>query len=193
VPTQNKKTIKIKLPVVILIIVVLVGLVVALELTGSTHIFHKKRVVPAVTASQETKGEEGTSAKSSTAENNASSSVAKEVPGDAKGNGDVPSDSPVLLAPSGNFVSAHNVPSDAAIVSVCNTTPGASCVITFTSGNVKKSLTSQVTDRGGSAYWNSWTPKDIGLSTGSWQISATASLNGKTQSSSDAMPLVVKS
>lgn len=95
-----------------------------------------------------------------------------------------------LIAPSGNFVSNHSSSLDAAQSSDCTTTPGATCKITFTKDGVTKSLEERTTDRGGAAYW-SWKPQDIGLSEGTWEIKAVASLNGKTLTSDDALKLTL--
>jgi hypothetical protein len=101
-----------------------------------------------------------------------------------------------LLEPSGNFVSNHHPnlggsPAPSAEQSVCNTTPGASCYIKFTKGDITKTLASQATDGNGSTYWN-WDIKDSGFTEGSWQITATATLNGLTKSTTDSQDLVVQ-
>lgn len=76
------------------------------------------------------------------------------------------------------------------MTSVCTTTPGASCKVVFTKGSITKLLNSQITDRGGSTYWN-WNINDLGLDAGTWHITATATLNGYTKSTNDALDLVV--
>lgn len=101
-----------------------------------------------------------------------------------------------LITPSGSFVSDHHPnlsgsPAPNTITSVCNTTPGASCQITFTMDGVTKSLHAQTADSGGSTYWSNWKLQDVGLTAGSWKVQATASLNGQTKTASDAMALVV--
>lgn len=97
-----------------------------------------------------------------------------------------------LISPSGDFVSAHRVTLSTSLVSVCNSTPGASCSIRFTnSDGVTKQLLSQNTDSGGSAYWNNWTPRTIGLSPGVWKITAIVTLNGQNKSTQDALSLTV--
>ncbi len=99
--------------------------------------------------------------------------------------------SATLLTPSGDFVSAHHVSLDTSLVSVCNTTSGATCAINFTNGSQTLSLATQMTDAGGSTYWNSWTPRSLSLTPGTWSIQAVANLNGQTKSASDALQLVV--
>lgn len=95
-------------------------------------------------------------------------------------------------APFGTFVSAHHVNGGDTIGSTCTTTPGASCVISFTSNGVTKSLPAKTTDSDGNTYWT-WTPQSIGLTTGNWQVAATATLNNQTASISDVTALEVKS
>jgi len=77
--------------------------------------------------------------------------------------------------------------------SVCNTSPGATCQITFTSNGVTKSLASEQADSTGAAYWNNWTLQSIGLTEGSWTITATATLNGQTSHVTDPINLKVQS
>jgi hypothetical protein len=76
------------------------------------------------------------------------------------------------------------------MTSVCNTTPNASCQISFTNGGTKKSLPAQVTDAGGVTYWYCKL-QDIGLTAGNWTVSATSSLDGISLSSTDPITLVV--
>jgi hypothetical protein len=114
---------------------------------------------------------------------------------DKKPDGD-PSSGATLVAPTGNFVSNY-APSLAVesgrnvIQSVCNTTPGATCRITFTRGTETKSLEKRTTDKGGTAYWT-WTLQDVGLTEGSWKITAVADLNGSSKSTTDTLSLEVK-
>ncbi len=98
--------------------------------------------------------------------------------------------------PTGVFVSNHHpslngVPTPSTINSTCSTTPGAFCTITFTQGNSIKSLPKQQTNSSGNAEWN-WSLQQIGLTTGSWNISATASNGELVSTASDAMPLEVQ-
>lgn len=100
-----------------------------------------------------------------------------------------------LVTPSGNFVSNHRPnlsgsPAPNQVSSACNTTPGAACQITFTKGDLVKSLATQTTDASGATYW-SWNLQDVGLTAGSWQVQAIATLNGKNLTVKDAMNLEV--
>lgn len=98
--------------------------------------------------------------------------------------------------PVGVFVSNHHpnlsgTPAPNTINSTCSTTPGAFCTITFTQGNLVKSLPQQQTDSSGNTEWN-WSLQQIGLTSGSWNISATASNGNLTSSTSDATHLEVQ-
>jgi hypothetical protein len=76
-------------------------------------------------------------------------------------------------------------------VSVCNTTPGATCYIKFTNGDLSTALTAKKTNGDGVAIWY-WDTKDANLVSGNWQIMAVATLNGQTKTSADTLPLVIK-
>lgn len=95
--------------------------------------------------------------------------------------------------PFGNFVSNHNpgngLPTQEK--STCNTTPGANCYIQFSMGDLTKKLSVQTTDSSGAVYWT-WDIKDAGLSEGSWQITAVATLNGQSVEAQDQIPLKIQ-
>ncbi|HLG90565.1 MAG TPA: hypothetical protein VI336_00135 [Candidatus Saccharimonadales bacterium] len=76
------------------------------------------------------------------------------------------------------------------LYSTCVTSPGATCVIQFTKSGVTKPLQPGVADSYGSVYWT-WRPSDIGLTTGSWTITAKATLNGQTKTSQDVIKLQI--
>jgi hypothetical protein len=100
-----------------------------------------------------------------------------------------------LITPSGSFVSNHHASISGTHgpnqeQSVCNTSPGAYCDIIFTNGDQSKSLGKKVADESGNSYWN-WSIPSIGLTQGSWQISATASASQQTKSSTDSLNLEV--
>ncbi|MDO8592012.1 MAG: hypothetical protein Q7R60_03800 [bacterium] len=99
-----------------------------------------------------------------------------------------------LNAPWGNFVSNHSPGKDGAPtseVSTCNTTPGATCTVQFIKDGVSRNLETKTTDSNGSVSW-SWDIKDANLSSGKWQITAVATLNGQSKSTSDQLPLEVQ-
>lgn len=101
---------------------------------------------------------------------------------DKQANGAAGSDS--VAAPEGNFVSSHRANMGSTIESVCTTTRGASCDISFTKGGVTKTLGRKDVNSAGAASWI-WTPASIGLTPGSWVITATAELSGAQTSSKD--------
>jgi len=141
------------------------------------------------TAGQLTKGE---SQPSSTSQ---SSTGQTTQPGDDKSTTGGGNDTTTLIAPSGNFVSNHEPnlsgsPAPNELASVCNTTSGATCQIAFTKDGVTKALPEQVTDRGGSTYWT-WKLQDIGLTAGTWSITAKATLNNQMKTTNDALNLAV--
>ena len=92
--------------------------------------------------------------------------------------------------PYGNFVSSHSVGFNDTESSTCLTSAGAVCQITFSKDGVSKSLNQETADASGAAYWT-WKPQDLGLTAGSWQIKATASLNNQNSSATDSRNLVV--
>lgn len=102
-----------------------------------------------------------------------------------------------LIAPSGTFVSNHQPnlsgsPRPSQEQSTCNTSPGANCFIEFLGPNGQtKSLKSQVTSSDGSATWT-WDVNQAGFTVGEWQITAVASLNGSTKSTTDSLKLNVQ-
>lgn len=169
------------------VLLLLVCLVAILELTNVTHIFHKKTVVVVSGSSFNTKGEPKST--KPVTQNGSASGVSNNTGSKSTGS------SLALVAPSGDFISNHHPnlsgsPAPNTMSSVCNSSPGASCQIIFTQDGVVKSLPVKTTDSNGTAYWN-WQLQDIGLTSGSWSIQASASLSGQTKTASDVMDLVV--
>jgi cytoskeletal protein RodZ len=156
----------------------------------NTQTTNTAQTTPTVSDKGQTDQPSSVSSSSNPAPTNTSSQ-----PGDTKSNVGGATDATLLAPTASNFVSAHHVNMSTPIASVCNTTPGVTCQIIFTNssnGSIKK-LSAQTTDRGGSAYWNNWTPASIGLTPGMWQIQAMATLGGQTKSANDATPLEVSS
>lgn len=187
-PYQARKpsTLRKQVLFIVTFLCVLIGVVAILDVTNVTHFFHKdtKKYIDTPTtggsSANEQKGEPSTG-------NNSGSQ-----PTDNKGSSN--DGSVFLLTPAGDFVSNHNPGSNGSPLSessVCTTTPGATCQITFTKDGVTKLLPAQVTDQGGSSYWNNWTLQQYGLTPGSWQIKAVATLNGQTKTATDAINLTV--
>lgn len=180
-----------KLVIVTLSILGLIVLVGLLEMRGTINLFGPKEVpvsTPTVGGASSTMEKGSTAANNnvggdSSQENSSSSTdkIAADQTSSAK-----------LITPSGTFVSAHKqVPLSANLSSSCSTTPGATCEIFFSNGTTKKSLPSKVADGNGAAYWEVWTPASIGLTSGSWEVTAVASLGNQTQSARDALNLEV--
>jgi len=171
----------------------LVGLVALLVVVGGVYSYHlSSKKKPALTVDQYTKGQvnQPTSSSNSTSSKQSSNSSTSSTSGSK-----TTVTTASLAAPSGNFVSDHHpnlsgTPAPNSMTSVCNTTPGASCQISFTSDGTTKSLATEVTDGGGTTYWY-WKLQDIGLTAGSWTITAKSSMSGSTKTSTDPMALVV--
>ena len=106
--------------------------------------------------------------------------------------------SATLTTPTGSFVSNHSPSLSNSRLdteqSICNTTPGASCNVVFTntSDNSTVSLGSKLANANGVVNWT-WTLQSVGLTQGSWNIKAVASLNQQTKSASDPLLLNVQS
>jgi cytoskeletal protein RodZ len=144
---------------------------------------------PVTTASPETKGP-STELTQTTSANSSTKGNAAEDP-----SADTPKNTNPPERPTGLFVSNHRPrlsSEDLAnqINSVCSTTSGAMCTISFTKGDKTVSLVKQETDSGGSTYWT-WKLQDYGITEGTWKIKATATLNGKTTTADDPIDLVV--
>jgi cytoskeletal protein RodZ len=190
--TNSKKSKKIYL-VIAVVTVVIIGGVVAFMVHRSSE--NKK---PAPTASQLTKGEvtSGSSKSSGSSNSSSTSGLGSQTSDDKNDTGSQTGTTAKLIAPTGTFVSNHHPnlggsPAPNEEQSTCNTTPGATCQISFTYNGITKTLPAQTADSGGATYWT-WTLQDIGLTQGSWHIQATASLNGTTLTASDALTLEVQ-
>ncbi len=199
----NKKSKRSKFRVSKLIIgvVVLVVLVlVVLELTNTTHFFHKASDVipstsPTITSSSGTKSANGSSTATSNTSTNTTNTTTNTTTSTNPKTGSPTASTAPLLAPFGTFVSDHHPnlsgsPAPSAEQSVCNTTPSATCYISFTNNGVTKSLATQTADNNGSTYW-SWDVNKNGLSAGDWTVTAYATLNGVTSSTKDPQTLDV--
>lgn len=174
-------------------IAAVVALAVILELTGVTDFVNNRRAhhyettpsTPNRTISDQNKGEEsGSSGDNKSQSNNLQ-------PGDDKSDQTIDNSDANLITPSGSFVSNHHTPAGQLVQSACSTTPGATCQIIFKNGSATKWLPAQPTDRGGSTYW-SWKPSEIGLTAGSWDVTAKAVLGDQTKTAADSMKLEVQ-
>jgi len=166
-----------KLSWIALSLLVVGGIVAALELTNTTYWFHDQP--QSYTASEYTKGE------SSTDENTGQPTQDEQNDKGSSGT------SKALVEPTGNFVSSHHATAVSNEASTCNSTPGATCKITFTKDGVTKSLPAKTLDNGGATYWE-WQPGEIGLTSGSWKVKAVTSLGDQTKAATDALTLEIK-
>jgi hypothetical protein len=182
--SKTKSTPKSKLILVALLVVLIA---IAGYVTYS-HYHKSGNIIPSKTSGSTAKPSSKSSSTSSSSTTASQPSSAKSSPPPAPASGAGP------IQPTGPFVS-NNTPGQNGAptteVSVCNTTPGASCYIEFTNGGITKKLTSQTTDSNGAAGW-SWDIKDAGLTSGSWKITAIASYNGQSSSASDPVNLEVQ-
>ncbi len=172
---------------ILAIVIIAISIIVYFKMNKSTK-------SSPITANQYTKGQTNNSKTKNGSSNSPSMATVKH--------SNSTSGSPVnnnqsnlaLLSPSGNYVSNHNPGANntpSTETSVCNTTPGATCQISFNQGIVTKYLPTQITNQSGTTYWNNWNPQGIGLYAGKWTIKATSSLNGSSKSSYDAMQLTI--
>jgi len=185
-PTKRKRIPKKTLVIGLAVVALAVAAVAVLELTHTIDLFPTK--TPPPPTPQVIPGETNTDKGSGNTQDKGSDK------GTGSGSGDTTSTTPPLT-PSGNFVSNHKpnlggTPAPNNEQSSCTTTPGASCDITFTKDGVTKSLGAKTTDGNGSAFW-SWTLQSVGLTEGTWEIKAVATLNGQTTSANDALSLAV--
>jgi hypothetical protein len=97
--------------------------------------------------------------------------------------------------PTGLFLNTHTlslsggaVPGDGQ--SVCKTTPGATCNIRFTKDGQTKELGAKVADSSGNVEW-SWTPAEVGLTAGQWQVEIIAARGDYTAVAEDPLGLQV--
>ncbi len=169
---------------------IVVGLIVILVVLGLLWYFnrpsHKTTVtIPTITSSRK---QQSSSPASNTSSNSQSTQTKSSITSGSTGS------TVALVAPWGVFVSNHRPGENGTPTmenSSCNTSPGASCYIKFTNGDKTRTLPSQTTDANGSAIW-SWDVTNAGFTTGSWQITAIATLNGQTKSTTDTQPLVIQ-
>lgn len=186
---MNRKNI-LRLTIVLLL---LSSILFILEVTNTTHFFHKDKTIN-ITPSSKTPTVGGGSSfsdkGSQSAQNNVPASSISS-PSSSTQNESKSTPSTAITSPSGSFVSAHKVKLDSPIVSVCNTTPGATCKISFANSDISRDLPLTTADASGKAQWENWTPQSIGIQPGTWSITATSSLNGQVKSTQDALQLEV--
>lgn len=146
-----------------------------------------KKVVPGIGTEQ---ASASASAASSPASNSVQSSDKTQNTVSATDN-----QSQEVAKPFGTFVSNHHPKlsgdnSQLTIQSVCSSTPGAKCLITFSKDGVVKSLPEQVVGSDGSTLWE-WNIKGAGITEGIWSIKAIARIGDKTSETTDSLNLEV--
>lgn len=168
--------------IAIVIAAAIVGLVVLKDKTDKRAV---SGTIPTVSTNQK-----------SSSGDSISNNTPKNSPEETKNPGSQSGSSGNLLAPSGTLVSNHKPslsgdPTPSGEQSVCNTTPGASCYIKFVQGDIVKKLDTRIADSTGSVIW-SWDIKQAGFSQGRWTITAVATLNGLSKSTTDNLSLEVQ-
>lgn len=98
-------------------------------------------------------------------------------------------------APIGSFVSNHKPnlsghPAPNTEASTCTTTPGALCTIAFSMNGVEKQLPKKAVDNFGNTSWN-WNLQEMGLTEGTWTVTAIATNGDKISKSIDAINLTI--
>lgn len=189
---NNKKPVSPKLRAAIIscaiiAVLIIVGILVYILL------FHQAAPAP-TTANQNTKGESAQNSNNNTSTKISNGTGNTSQPGDNKSSNGGSTTTTKPDQPTGDFVSNHKPGQNGSPLtesSVCNTSPGASCQISFSMDSTTISLPKQTTDRGGATYWNDWTPAQLGLTPGDWQVRAIATMNGQTSTTVDATKLTV--
>lgn len=170
----------------LLVFVILATTLSVLEITNTTYIFHKQKAVSGVVPTTPISNKPSVPSGATTTSNKGQSSTPVSQ--------NTTTSSAELVAPWGLFVNNHSRGLSASVsseISACNTTAGASCYIEFKQGNVTKTLAAQIADSSGIASW-SWDVSKAGLTVGQWQISATATLGGKTLTTQDPLALDIQ-
>ena len=186
-----------------LALLLVIGVITALEATNTTHLFHTEKAHSGTIPTLDTKPTKQVAASApantttptgDASSTNGASSPAQGSPKDTT-SGSTDSTT-ALTAPFGSFVSNHKPSlsgssSPSQELSSCSTSAGAVCHIEFTQGDVIKKLEPRTTDSSGSVSWT-WDVKQAGLTEGSWHITAIATLNGQTKSTQDNLTLEVQ-
>ena len=193
---ETRKTIRKRRNQRVYILMAFICLIVAgLVLTIHNHLFSQKKAVPGIIIV----APNPQAVKSSTITNTnkaPSPSITKNPTTQQTTTKDyIATNNGSLSIPYGTFVSNHaptisGAGNRSSEESVCITSPGVECIISFSLNGVTRSLPAQKTDNSGSAYWT-WDISSAGLTVGSWSISATATLNGQSKAAYDSLKLEV--
>jgi cytoskeletal protein RodZ len=183
--TKYIKGVRVKSKEMLFLLLIVGALIVGgYFLYNSTNTPAPTTSIPSTTQNEDIKNvEQGVSAKNSNSTTSSSMS-------DKQG-GSTASPQTSLDTPTGNFVSSHKVSSSTnTLESICTTTTGATCEITFRKGDTILTLGKKDVNNSGTATWI-WTPGSIALTNGSWEITATATLGDKTSTAIDPLKLDV--
>jgi hypothetical protein len=173
---------------------IIVGIVVALALVGGglyiwhRHV-HKTATLTSTSRNEYSKPEANSNVPGGSVSTSQGGAISSNKGSSATSTPTTPP-SAQPIDPTGDFVSSHSITLTGTELSACTTTAGVQCQITFTLGGTTKSLASQTTNGNGSTSWN-WTPQSIGLTPGSWKVTAVATNGSKTASTVDVNNLVV--
>ena len=188
---KNLSTKKSYTRIALILIAIAVVVVLLLEVTNTTHVFHKAKLTVSTIHSTHPSSTTAPSSSKSQAQPNVSSPPSNQT--DKNTNLAAPASSSGMgpATPTGTFISNHQPslgaqPDRTQENSVCVTTPGATCYIEFTQGSVVKKLDTETTDINGAAYWT-WDVSQDGFTIGTWQVAAIATLNGKTATGTDTL------
>lgn len=180
------------LALVLFAVATVIVAIIVLELTDTTHIFHAAPVAKTGTIKAAKPKLDTNKDKDGAPTSNAPTPAPTDTGNSEKDpGGTLPAPSGAAPnTPHGSFVSNHTPnldgdPSPSREQSVCTTTPGATCVIQFTKGDLTRTLETQTTSSDGDALWT-WDVKQAGFTEGTWQILVTATLNGKTATAQDS-------
>lgn len=194
-PKSRKRSIK-KLPTILIFLLAIIVVLAILEVAGVIHLRHKNGSagVPGYVRTGISNNSSGSSAASSSTPTSSPGSNSQPAGNSTKTTAPAggASDNTNLLAPYGQFINFHNATLDTKEVSVCSTSPGATCTILFKYNGKTISLGAKTTDGSGSAYWGDWTPGQLGLTKGSWTIEAVASLGSQSKQTTDNKQLIIK-
>jgi len=169
---------------------VVIILLVILEVTNTTQLFHKEKIPVVIPTHTNT----ASSTDSSKADSPTPSEPNTSTP---SSNNTVLPTNRQLVAPSGNFISNHYPVKDGSPTleaSICNTTSGADCFIKFTNTDtgVSTQLPIHVTGADGSTSWYWDVRQDAHLTSGVWRVEAIATLGSQTKSTNDSLNLTIQ-
>jgi hypothetical protein len=170
------------------ILAIVLAIAVILEITNTTHLFHKKPPAVSQGVSLPSRVSNSTSPSSTT------DSQGQPVP--ATNSKATAGASTTPQAPTGTFVSNHRPSLSGNTLSrqeksVCNAAVNSTCYIVFTKDSITKKLPVQTIDSSGSTYWT-WDVNQLGLAQGSWTVSAVATLNDQSLTGQDSLLLEVQ-